>query len=140
MSVRNQNLETIASVFATFTIHQTGGTDDLNDSNIGEAVALTGDYEVGPSVDGQAVVGKLVTLSLSDADHGKRSATVQIGGVMTLPISATYPAVGDRVVGGANGSVKQAPAMGGNDPAGGNIARGTVLALNGSVNCTLYLP
>ncbi len=140
MSVRNQNLETIAPVFATFNIHQTAGVDDLTDTNIGEVVRLTDDYEVGPSSDGEAIIGKLVALTLTDADTGKRNATVQIGGVMTLPITTTYPQIGNRVVCGANGAVKQAPALTGDDPAGGNIARGTVLAVNGTSTCTIYLP
>ena len=140
MSVRNQNLETIAPVYATFSIHQTAGADDLADANIGDAVIVTGDYEVGPSSDGDAIIGKLVALTLTDADVGKRNATVQIGGVMTLPITTTYPQVGNRVVCGANGAVKQAPALDADDPAGGNIARGTVLAVSGTSTCTIYLP
>ncbi len=140
MSVRSQNLETIAPVYATFGIHQTAGADDLADSNIGEAVVLTDDYEIGPSSNGEAIIGKLVALTLTDADTGKRNATVQIGGVMTLPITTTYPQVGNRVVCGANGAVKQVPALAGDDPAGGNVARGTVLAVSGTSTCTIYLP
>ena len=140
MSVRNQNLETIAPVFATFDIHQTTGSDDLADADIGKVNKLTGDFEVGPATNGSAVIGKLVALTLTDADVGKRNATVQIGGVMSLPTTTTYPAVGDRVVGGTDGTVRRAPALGGNDPEGGNIARGTVLAVNGAVSCTIFLP
>ncbi|UCD18347.1 MAG: hypothetical protein JSV44_05400 [Candidatus Zixiibacteriota bacterium] len=139
MSVREQNLETIAPVLATFSIHQTAGVDDLKDADIGLAVTLTSDYEVGPGADAAVVLGKLVALSLSDADDGERKATVQIGGICRLPTSATYPAVGNRVVGGANGTVKQAPALTGDDPAGGNLARGTVLAVNGTTDCTILL-
>jgi hypothetical protein len=139
MTIRAQNLETIHPVFATFGIHQTGGVDDLKDANIGQAVSLTGDYEAGPTSAGSSVLGKLVTLTLTDADDGERLATVQIGGICTLPISSAYPAVGDRIVGGTTGTVKQAPVLTGYDPAGGNIARGTVIAVNGTSECTLIL-
>lgn len=140
MSVRNQNLETIAAVYATFSIHQTGGVDDITDSDIGKTAMLTGDFEVGPATDGSAVIGKIIALTLTDADVGKRTVTVQIGGVMSLPITTSYPSVGDRVVGGADGTVKKAPALTSDDPAGGNIARGTVLAVEGTSNCTIYMP
>jgi hypothetical protein len=140
MSVRNQNLETIAPVYATFDIHQTGGADDIADADIGKAAKLTGDFEVGPATDGAAIIGKIAALTLTDADVGKRSVTVQVGGVMSLPITTSYPAVGDRIVGGTGGTVKKAPALTGDDPAGGNIARGTVLAVDGTSKCTVYLP
>lgn len=137
MTVRSQNLETINPVYATFSIHQTDSVDDLKNTNIGEPVGLTGDYEVGRTSAGSTLLGKLVALTLTDADDGQRLATVQIGGICTLPISTTNPAVGDRVVGGTPGTVKQAPALTGNDPAGGNVARGTVIAVSGTTECTL---
>ncbi len=140
MSVRNQNLEAMAATYATFKIHQTGGSDDILDADIGKAAKLTGDFEVGPATDGVAIIGRITALTLTDADAGKRTVTVQIGGVMSLPITVSYPAVGDRVIGGANGTVKKAPAMASYDPAGGNIARGTVVAVNGTSSCTVYLP
>lgn len=140
MSVREQNLETVSPVFATFAIHQTAGSNDLSDADIGSAVSLSGDFEVGPSTNGSQLLGKLIALTLSDSDGGNRVATVQIGGIMSLPITTTYPQVGNAVVGGASGTVKQAPALGSNDPAGGNIARGTVLEVNGSSSCTIYMP
>jgi hypothetical protein len=139
MAIREQNLEAIGAVYATFAVSQTGGVDDLSDTDIGLAVTLTDDYEVGPAADNEQLLGKLVALTLRDGDDGERLATVQIGGVCTLPISTTYPTVGDGVVCGANGTVKQAPALGGNDPAGGNIARGTVFAVDGTSDCTLLL-
>jgi hypothetical protein len=132
-------LETINPIYATFTIHQTDSVDDLKDVNIGEPVSLTGDYEVGRTSSGSVVLGKLIALTLTDADDGERLATVQIGGICTVSISATYPSAGDRVVGGTAGTVKQAPALTGDDPAGGNIARGTVIAVNGTTDCTLIL-
>jgi len=139
MAIREQNLEAIAPVLATFSIHQTTGSDDLADADIGKAVTLTDDYEVGPCTDGSILLGKLIALTLTDADNGERQATVQIGGICILSTAATYPTVGNRVVGGAGGTIKQAPALGGNDPAGGNIARGTVLKVNGTTNCTIIL-
>jgi hypothetical protein len=139
MSIRDQNLETIALVLATFSIAQTGGVDDLADVDVGKAVTLTGDFEIGPCTADTTLLGKLVALTLSDNDNGQRQATVQIGGVCRLAISSTYPTVGDQVIGGSGGTVKQASALTGNDPAGGNIARGTVLEVNGTTDCTILL-
>jgi len=139
MSIREQNLEAIAPVLATFKISQTTGVDNLKDADLGKAVKLTDDYEVGPCTDGSPVLGKLIALTLTDRDNGKRLATVQIGGICSLPITTTYPVIGNRVVGGAGGAVKQAPALTGYDPAGGNLARGTVLEVNGTTSCTLLL-
>jgi hypothetical protein len=85
------------------------------------------------------VLGKLISLTLTDADGGRRTATVQVAGVMSLPVAVTYPELGNRVVGAADGAVRQAPALGGSDPAGGNLARGTVIAVNGTDDCTLIL-
>ncbi len=139
MGIRDQNLEATGAVFATFSIKQTGGVDDLKDADAGKAVKLTGNNQVGPTTDGAVLAGKLIDLTLTDADDGKRVATVQIAGVMTLPITTTYPMVGDRVLCGANGAVKQAPALADYDPAGGNLARGTVIAVSGTTDCTLIL-
>jgi predicted RecA/RadA family phage recombinase len=139
MGIRDQNLEATGAVFASFSVKQTGGVDDLKDADMGKAVTLSGNNQVGPAADGSVLLGKLIDLTLTDADSGKRVATVQVDGVMTLPITTTYPQVGDRVVGGANGTVKQAPALTDYDPAGGNVARGTVIAVSGSADCTLIL-
>lgn len=139
MSIRAQNLETINPVYATFSIHQTASVDDLKDVNIGEPVSLTGNYEVGRTSSESVLLGKLVALTLTDADDGERLATVQIGGICTLPISTTYPGVCDRVVGGTAGTIKQAPALATDDPAGGNVARGTVISVNGTTDCTIIL-
>ena len=139
MTVRDQNLETTGAVYASFKVHQTAGNDDLTDSDIGKAVTILGNYEVGPGSDGDVLLGKLVDLSLTDADNGSRVATVLVAGIMTLSAAATVPSVGDRVVVNGSGSVKQAPALAGNDPAGGNIARGTVIDVNGTSEVTLIL-
>ncbi len=139
MSVHEHNLESIAEVFATFQIKQTGGVDDLTDADIGKSVTVTGNYEVGPGANGDLLLGKLIGLSLEDGQDGARVATVQIGGVATMSTTTPVPVVGNAVVCGAGGTVKQAPALAGDDPAGGNIARGTVLSVNGTTDCTLYL-
>lgn len=139
MTIRDHNLESIGELFATFKIHQTDGADDLTDADIGFAVTLTDDYEIGPGTDGALLLGKLIALTLQDGDDGDRLATAQIGGVCTLIMTTTYPSVGDRVVCGANATIKQAPALGGDDPAGGNVARGTVLAVSGTSECTILL-
>ncbi|MEW5795787.1 MAG: hypothetical protein AB1772_05450 [Candidatus Zixiibacteriota bacterium] len=139
MAVRTQNLEAIAPVLATFSIHQTAGVDDLKDADIGEPVMLTGSNEIGPLTNNSQLLGKLISLTLSDNDNGERQATVQVGGVCRLAVSTTVPVVGNRVVGGGNGTVKQATVLTGYDPAGGNIARGTVLAVNGTTDCVILL-
>jgi len=138
MTVRDQNLEAVAPMLATFKIKQTGGVDDLKDANIGEPVTLTDDNEVGPIDSGDQLLGKLIALTLTDNDDGDRLATVQVGGICRLAISSTYPVVGNRVVGGTGGTVKQTPAVA-SDPAGGNIARGTVLEINGTTDCVILL-
>lgn len=138
MTIRNQNLESIAPVLATFKIKQTAGVDDLKDANVGQPVTLSGGNEAAPIGDGDQLLGKLISLTLSDNDDGQRLATVQIGGVCRLAVSGTVPAVGNRVVGGLGATVKQAPAVA-SDPAGGNIARGTVLEVNGTTDCLILL-
>jgi len=139
MGVREQNLEATGAVYLTFEISQTAGVDDLKDSDIGKAVQLTSSNRVKSTTDGALLLGKLVALTLTDADNGKRKATVQVAGVMTLEISSTYPSAGNRVVGAANGRVKQAPVLTGYDPAGGNVARGLVLSVSGTSDCALLL-
>lgn len=139
MPIRGQNLETIAPVLASFSISQTASVDDLKDSSLGQPVKLTGNSQVGPIGAGDQLLGRLVSLTLSDNDDGDRVATVQVGGICRLQITATVPAVGDRVVGGTTGTVKQAPALGVDDPAGGNVARGTVLEVNGTTDCVILL-
>jgi predicted RecA/RadA family phage recombinase len=139
MAVREQNLETTGAVYLTFDISQTSSVDDLKDSDIGKAVQLVSSNRVKATTDGAVVLGKLVALTLTDADNGKRKATVQVTGVMMLGISATYPVIGNRILGAASGKVKQAPVLTGYDPAGGNTARGLVLSVNGTTDCTLLL-
>jgi hypothetical protein len=139
MAIRDQNLDAVAPVLATFKIKQNTGVDELKDAQLGQPVMLTANNEVGLISAGGQLLGKLIALTLTDADNGKRLATVQIGGICRLAISATYPAVGNRVVGGTTGTVKQAPVLAGYDPAGGNVARGTVLEVNGTTDCVILL-
>lgn len=138
MAIREHNLDTLAPVLGSFKIHQTAGVDDLKDADVGSPVALTGNSEVGPlAADGQ-LLGKLISLSLTDVDGGERVATVQIGGVCRLAVTTPVPIVGNRVVGGGSGRVKQAPAVE-SDPAGGNVGRGTVLEVNSTIDCLVLL-
>ncbi len=139
MSVREQNLDSVGAVLATFAVSQTAGSDDLTDADIGTAVTLTDNYEVGPGTDDAVLLGKLIDLTLQDADTGNRVATVQVGGICTLPLSTPAPLVGQMVVCGPNGTVKQTPALVGNDPDGGNAGRGHVLAVNGTTDCTILI-
>lgn len=140
MSIRDHNLDAIAPILATFAINQTvAGTDDLTDANLGQAVKLTASNEVGPIGPGDQLLGKLVALTLRDGDDGSRLATVQIAGVCRLPVSAIVPSVGNRVIGGTTGTVKQATALGTYDPIGGATSRGTVLAVNGTTDCVILL-
>ena len=139
MSVRDQNLDAVTPVLATFTVKQTAGVDDLKDVNIGQPVKLTANGEVGPIGAGDILLGKLIDMTLTDRDNGKRLATVQVGGICRLATSATTPVFGNRVVGGTTGTVKQAPVLAAFDPAGGNVARGTVLSVNGSTDCVILL-
>ncbi len=138
MSVRNHNLETVAPVLAAFKISQTANVDNLKDTNIGEPVVLSGNSEVGPLASDGQLLGKLIALTLTDNDDGERVATVQVGGICRLAIAATYPVVGNKVVGGGSGTIKQAPTVA-SDPAGGNVARGTVLDVNGTTDCIILL-
>ena len=139
MSVREQNLDSVGAVLATFSVQQTAGADDLTDADIGKAVTLTGNYEVGPGADNDTLLGKLIDLTLQDADNGNRVATVQLGGICTLPLGSPVPSVGQSLVCNGNGTVKQTPALVSNDPIGGNTGRGHVLAVNGTADCTVIL-
>lgn len=138
MAIREHNLETTGAVYISFKVHQTAGENDLNDSDVGKAVTLADNYEINLGTDGDLLLGKLIDLSLTDADSS-RVATVQVAGVMTLAAATTVPSLGNQVVVDGNGSAKQAPALAGYDPAGGNIARGTVIDVNGTSEVTLIL-
>ena len=139
MPVRLNNLDALTPLIATFKISQTAGVDDLKDADIGKAVTVTAGLTVSPCVDNSVVVGKLIALTLTDSDNGKRVASVQIGGVCRFLIAGTAPALNNRILGAVGGRVKQAPALAANDPAGGNTARGTVIEVNGASDCVVIL-
>ena len=108
MRVKGQDMEGVGAVYATFSIHQTDGQDDLKDEDLGKAVSLTGDYEIGPAWDNSIILGKLVDLSLTDVDVG-RVATVQIGGIVSLLIKPDChpPELGRPVIGNLLGTVRK---------------------------------
>lgn len=122
----------IGALYGTFDIHITGQAYDLDDEDIGLAVSLTGNNEIGLGADGGSFVGRL--------EHVNDGiATVQVAGVVRLPVATPNPDPGDGVVVDGNGAVKQAPAvtvdLDGSgvvtlEPAGGDPARGTVLSVN----------
>ncbi len=118
----------IGALYATFAVHETTpGTYDLDVDDVGKAVALEGNYEVGFGSDGGRVLGRL--------EHVAGGlATVQISGVARFSINSgkTAPTVGDALVLDGAGEVYQAPAVDGasGDPAGGNIARGVALSVD----------
>lgn len=139
MAIRPQELESIAPMIATFKLSQTAGVDDLKDADIGKALTISANVTVSPCGAGDVLLGKLLALTLTDADDGDRVASVQVGGICRLTISGTAPVVGNRVLGAANGTVTQAPLLAGDDPAGGNVARGTTLEVNGTSDCLVLL-
>ncbi len=127
----------VGALYATFAIHQTSGSYDLTTENIGDAVSLSGNNEVNHGSDGGQLLGRL-----EHVDGGL--ATVQIAGVARLNIdtSKTSPGLGNGVVVNGAGKVYQAPAIDGasGDPAGGNIARGTTIAVDATNNtCDILL-
>lgn len=126
----------IGALYATFSIHKTGSEYDLDESNIGDAVALSGTNEINHGTDGAQLLGRLEHVS-------GELATVQIRGVVrfTLATGKTAPNVGNGVVVNGAGRVYQSPAVpgGSGDPAGGNIVRGTTIAVNGTSNCDVLL-
>lgn len=117
----------IGSLYGTFNIHLTGSDYDLTTGDVGKAVSLSGNNEISNGSDGNQLLGRL--------EHVAGGlATIQIGGIARFDIntSKTAPNVGNRVVIDGAGKVYQAPAVAGGvgDPAGGNIARGTVIAVD----------
>ncbi|MEE9552949.1 MAG: hypothetical protein V3W18_01530, partial [candidate division Zixibacteria bacterium] len=68
MTVRVQDLQTVGFQTATFKVHQTTGSDDLVDADIGKALTILDDYEVGPGADGDVLIGQLISLSLTAAE------------------------------------------------------------------------
>jgi hypothetical protein len=125
----------IGALYATFDVHQTAGEYDLTADDVGKAAVLSGNNEVDLGSDGDALLGRLEAVR-------NGLATVQVAGVVRLDVNTgqTAPSVGDAVVVDGAGKVYQAPALTGYDPAGGNIARGTVLAVDSTNNtCDVLL-
>ena len=127
----------IGALYATFDITQTEGAYDLTLDNVGDAVALADNNQINHGADGGKILGRLAHVSGG-------LATVQLAGVARLNVNTgeTPPAVGDAVVVDGAGKVYQAPAIAGatGDPAGGNVARGTVLAVDSTLHtCDVLL-
>ncbi len=117
----------IGALYATFDIHKTGADYDLTIDHVGNAVALSGSNEVNHGSDGGQLAGRL--------EHVCGGlATLQIAGIARFDINTgkTAPNIGNGVVIDGAGKVYQAPSLDGaaGDPAGGNIARGTVVAID----------
>jgi len=114
----------IGALYGTFTVSETGGAYDLDADNLGDAVSLSDSNEISLGSDGGQLLGRLEYVAGG-------LATAQIRGVIRLRINTgkTAPSVGNGVVVDGAGKVYQAPAVAG-DPAGGNIARGTVIAVD----------
>jgi hypothetical protein len=122
--VRTIDNNGIGALYATFEVHQSGEDYDLTLDDVGTAVSLVGNQTISHGSDAGQVVGRL--------EHVAGGlATVQVAGVVRLAVNTgkTAPGVGDAVVVDGAGKVYQAPAVS-EDPAGGNIARGTVLAVD----------
>lgn len=126
----------IGALFATFEIHQNGGEYQLDESHIGDAVALADNNTINHGSNGAKLLGRLEHVCAG-------LATVQISGVVRLKLKAgaTAPNVGESVVLDGEGSVYQAPAIDGafGDPAGGNVARGLTLAVDGTSTCDVLI-
>ena len=127
----------LGALYATFKIDKTGQNYDLTTDNLGDAVSLSGGNEVDHGTDGGQLLGRL--------EHVANGlATVQIAGVARFDIDTgkTAPQLGNGVVVNGAGKVYQAPAIDGasGDPPGGNIARGTVIAVDSTNNtCDILL-
>ncbi len=126
----------IGALYATFNIHQTGEDYDLEEANVGDAVVLSGSNQINHGSNGDQLLGRLEHVSGG-------LATVQIRGVARYRLKSgmTAPCVGNGVVVDGAGEVYQAPAVAesSGDPAGGNIARGTTIAVDGTSTCDLLL-
>lgn len=114
----------IGALYASFAVHATDGVPDLGLSERGDAVVLSGNNEISHGSNGDRLLGRLENVTSS-------IATVQIRGVTRFALAESNPpAVGDAVVVDGAGKIRKAPALTGNDPAGGNLARGICLAVD----------
>lgn len=114
----------IGALYATFEINKSGADYDLTEADIGTAVVLAGNNKINHGADGGKLLGRLEHVAGG-------MATVQVAGVMRFSINSgkTAPVVGNAVVVDGAGEVYQAPEVA-TDPAGGNIAQGTVIVVN----------
>lgn len=81
---RNQEVDNhgIGCLYATFRIHTLCGIPSLNESNIGDAVTITGNNEAGHGTSGMPLLGRL--------EHVQGAlCTVQIKGIMELKHNST---------------------------------------------------
>ncbi len=84
-----------------FNIESSGGVYSLDESDIGNPVALTNNNEVSEGADGEVFIGKLIAVS----DDGS-VATVQIKGLSAdLPYSGTTPVIGWPVQMSGDGTI-----------------------------------
>lgn len=135
--VRTVENNGIGALYATFTISKSGEDYDLTSDNVGDAVHISGNNQINHGSDGDQLLGRLEYVIGG-------LATVQITGVARFDVntSKTAPVVGNKVIVDGAGKVYQAPAIAGvtGDPAGGNIARGLVIAVDSTNNtCDILL-
>ncbi|MBE7560543.1 hypothetical protein HS125_17005 [bacterium] len=122
---RNVDNLGIGALYGSFNVELSEGEPTLTTSDVGKAVVLSDDNTIGIGSDGDRLLGRLEAIE-------DELATVQVAGVVRLSLAEgkTAPDVGDGVVVDGAGAAYQAPALGGNDPAGGNVARGVTLAVD----------
>ena len=133
--VRTVDNHGIGALYATFNIHKTGDDYDLDETNLGDAVTLSSSNEIDLGSCGDQLLGRL--------EHVAGGlATVQIRGVIRFALSdLSIPEIGNGVVVDGMGRVYQAPAIpdGYGVEAGGSIARGSTIAVDGRSECDVLL-
>lgn len=101
-----------------FDIESAGGTYSLDETDIGNPVALTDNNEVSEGADGEVFIGKLIAIS----DDGS-VASVQVKGVCTdLLYSGTAPVIGWAVQMSGDGTIDKGATEG--------IRRGITLSVD----------
>jgi hypothetical protein len=130
------NFPGIAAVYAPFNIKLVGSEPQLTEADIGKAVGITDDYEVGLGSAGGKLLGRLQEIN-TDLNR----ALVQIAGIMRLSLNnqQSLPGLGHAVVIDGSGKVYRAPSLD-SVPAGGQIARGFCMGMDTTVyTCDLLL-
>ena len=131
--LRAKNKERVSQQFAQFRIQKISDRYVLHDDDIGKAVSLMDNFEVGLATNESFVIGKLISIHMSDVVGERRLATVQISGLMTfIRTRLGSDAVGSSVMGYENGGVTMVPQP---DIRG----RGIVLDVD-NWECTVYMP